>query len=336
MSRRLVTVPALFLGGILLVALLPVWLPIAVIVDLVRRSMRFPTVRLLSFAVAWAWSEIVGVTVSFLLWLVGQGRNTNAHYALQRWWSKRLLGALRVFCGIHVTVDNVEALRPGPVLLFARHASLADSLVSAYVVGHLAHMKPRYVLKRELQADPCLDIVGRRLPNQFIDRQAPDSTVELQALERLVENMDTDSVGVIFPEGTRANPVKRSKAMDKIATIDPERARRLAGIQHLLPPRPSGAAAMARGNPAADVVFGWHVGFEGLDTFAGIYAALARPLAPIHFVFRRVERSAVPDPVGQGNGQFTEWLDEQWLAIDGAVDVELTKRRSSSKGRNHG
>lgn len=327
MTRRLATVPGLYLGGLLLVGLIPVWLPLAAIFDVVRRQWRMPTVRLLSFAVAWLWLEIAGVTASFVFWLVGQHRNVGLHYTLQRWWAKNLLGALGFLCGIRVTVDNVEALQPGPVLLFTRHASLADSLVSAYVVGHLARMKPRYVLKKELLVDPCLDIVGNRLPNHFLDRFAPDSGPELQALERLVADLGTDGVGIIFPEGTRANPAKRVKALEKISSNDPERGERLTGIRHLLPPRPSGAAAMVRGNATADVVIAWHVGFEGLDTFGGIYEALARPIPPIHVVFQRFARSTVTSADAETNSAFTKWLDERWIDSDLQVDRKLKDRQ---------
>lgn len=335
MTRRLATVPGLYLGGLLLVALIPVWLPIAAIFDVIRRQWRMPTVRLLSFAVAWLWLEICGVTASFVFWLVGQRRNTDLHYALQRWWAKNLLGSLGILCGIRVTVDNVEALKSGPVLLFSRHASLADSLVSAYVVGHLARMKPRYVLKKELLVDPCLDIVGNRLPNHFLDRTAPDSRSELQALETLVAGLGTEGVGIIFPEGTRANPAKRTKALEKISSNDPERSERLANIQHLLPPRPSGAAAMIRGNATADVVISWHVGFEGLDTFGGIHAALARPMPPVHVVFQRFARSTVPAADAEANGAFTKWLDERWIEIDSEVDRTLKDRESTTRS-SHG
>jgi 1-acyl-sn-glycerol-3-phosphate acyltransferase len=336
MKRRLATIPGLYLLGFLLVALSPLWLPVALIVDIARRSFRLPTVRLLSFAVAWSWLEIAGVTVSFIFWITGQRRNLRAHYGLQRWWARHLLRALRVLCGISVTVDNVDALQPGPVLLFARHASLADSLVSAYVVSDLARMNPRYVLKKELLIDPCLDVVGGRLPNHFLDRFAPDSTPELQALERLVSDMDASTVGIIFPEGTRANPVKRVKAMERISAKDPERGRLLADVQHLMPPRPSGAAAMARGNLSADIVIAWHIGFEGLDSFGGIYGALARPLPPVHVVFERFARASVPKVDVESNEAFTRWLDERWVEIDKKIDSALTERQKTSEGSRHG
>ena len=326
MKRRLLTIPGLYLGGVLLVVLMPLWLVVGLVIDLVGRRFRFPIVRLLAFAVLWAWLEIMGVTVSAVLWLTGQRKNSGAHYALQRWWAARLLGALRLTCGVRVRVENVEALQRGPAILMARHASLADSLVSAYVVTSVAGMKPRYVLKRELLGDPCLDIVGQRLPNHFLDRQAPDSTPELRALEVLASTMDDTSVGIIFPEGTRANPVKRARALEKLAVKGNGRAERLSGLEHLLPPRPAGAISLLRGNSSADVVIGWHVGFEGLDTFGGILRALSRPFAPVRFVLRRIPRAEIPNVDTADETAFVTWLDEQWIDLDSQVGEALKLR----------
>lgn len=321
LQRRAVTVPGLFLLAIVLVVTLPVWAPMTMLVDAVRLRFRFPTTRLLAFGVCWSWLEVAGVTVAAALWLTGQRGNRRAHYGLQRWWAENLLGALGATCGITLDVENVEAFRPGPVLLFVRHASLADSLVSAYVVTSLAGLQPRFVLKRELLVDPCLDIVGRRLPNHFLHRGANDSAPELAAVAGLVADLGPRDVGIIFPEGTRASPRKRATALLKIAEREPARAAELSVLQHLLPPRPSGAHAMASGAPALDVVLAWHVGFEGLDTFGGILSALGRRLPPIRFVARRVPAAEVP----RGEG-FATWLDEQWIALDAEVSMALIER----------
>jgi 1-acyl-sn-glycerol-3-phosphate acyltransferase len=270
---------------------------------------------------------------SAFYWLTGQSKNLTKHYALQRWWADRLLAALKATCGFSVEVEEIEALQPGPILMFARHASLADSLVSAYVVTTLAQMKPRYVLKRELLADPCLDVVGQRLPNHFLDRNATDSTPELQALEALVTDIDVSTVGIIFPEGTRANEKKRKRAIEKIALIDSARADRLHDMKHLLPPRPAGAAAMLRGCPSADVVFAWHVGFEGLDTFGGILRAISSRMPPIRFHLCRVERTGIPSNSITDTDELTKWLDSEWMRMDREVDEALKVRHEMR--RNH-
>jgi 1-acyl-sn-glycerol-3-phosphate acyltransferase len=326
MKRRLISMPGLILGAVILTVAIPVWLPLVLVIDACRLKWRFPLARLLSFAVCWVWLETSGVICSALLWITGQSKNLPKHYALQRWWADQLLRALKATCGFSVEVENIDALQPGPVLLFARHASLADSLVSAYVVTTLAQMNPRYVLKRELLADPCLDVVGQRLPNHFLDRQANDSTPELLALEELVTGIDESTVGIIFPEGTRANKKKRDRALEKIAVVDAERAQRLQGMKHLLPPRPAGAAAMLRGCPSADVVFAWHVGFEGLDTFGGILRGISSRMPPIRFHLRRVERLAVPLTSQVDTNEMTKWLDSEWMRMDREVDEALVLR----------
>jgi len=333
MLRRLISISGLILGAVVLTVLLPAWLPLVIIIDASRLKWRFPLARLLLFGVCWAWLETVGVFCSALLWIVGQSKNVPRHYALQRWWADRLLRALKATCGFSVEVENIDSLKPGPVILLARHASLADSLVSAYVVTTLAHMNPRFVLKRELLADPCLDVVGQRLPNHFLDRQATDSAPELEALQSLVTDIDASTVGIIFPEGTRANNKKRTRALEKIATNDPDRADRLSDMRHLLPPRPAGAAAMLRGCTSADVVVAWHVGFEGLDTFGGILKAISSDMPPIRFHLRRVSRDEIPDAsISNGEG-FTRWLDDEWMRMDREVNDALSARNEMR--RNH-
>ena len=320
-QRRSLTVSAIVVVAVTLTITAPLWLPVALVIDGVRLRFRFPLARLLAFAVCWSWLETAGVTAAFGLWLTGRRRDTRLHYALQRWWAEHLLASLRRTCGITLETQNVEALIPGPVVLLVRHASLADSLVSAHVVVNIAGMQPRFVLKRELLVDPCLDIVGARVPNYFLDRGANDSAPELAAIGALVRDMGPLDVGIIFPEGTRANPRKRSSALERIAERDPGRAERLRELRHLLPPRPSGAQAMVAGAPTADVVLAWHVGFEGLDTFAGILGALGRRLEPIRFVARRVPASEVPH-----DHTFAEWLDRQWVQMDAEVDMALASR----------
>ena len=319
MRRRLVSVPGLFVLAIVLVLTLPVWVVLGGITDMVRGRFRLPTVRLLAFGLCWAWLESVGVAIAGFFWITGRHRSERAHYWLMCWWAARLIGALRLTTGIKVAQVDAECLSPGPVVLLCRHASLADSLVSAWVITTRMGMQPRYVLKRELLADPCLDIVGNRLPQHFLDRNATDSVSELEAVRKLSAGMKFNQLAVIFPEGTRASAKRRARALVKIAERDPARAARLAGLQHLLPVRPAGSAALIEGSPEADIVIGWHVGFEGLDTFGGILRHLARTPRPIRFRARRIARNEVPS--GEA---FTRWLDDEWLKTDRAVD-ELLK-----------
>ena len=66
------------------------------------------------------------------------------------------------------------------------------------------------------------------------------------------------------------------------------------------------------------MVFAWHTGFDGLDTFGGMISELSKPLPPARFVLRRVPRSDVPE-----GDDFASWLDDQWLRMDAEVDDAL-------------
>lgn len=316
----MLTVPAVLLAALVLTLALPLWLPVTLAADAVRLRWRMPLARLLAFALCWAWFEVSGVGASALLWLTGRARDRDVHYRLQLWWLTRLMGALRVTCGVDPQVEGAETLAPGPTILLCRHASLADSLVSAWAIAAQAGLRPRYVLKRELLSDPCLDVVGQRLPNHFLDRAATDTVAELVALQDLVADLGPQDVAVIFPEGTRANDAKRTRALAKIAERDAARADRLGALTHLLPPRPAGTLALLEAAPRVDVAVAWHTGFDGLDSFGRILRRLAHPLQRARFVIRRIDRGEVPAE----EGERVRWLDDLWLELDASVRAELS------------
>lgn len=321
-ARRAVTIPGLFAAAVVSTVLIPLWVPSSIVYDAVRCKFRLPTTRLLTFGVCCAWLETAGILATGWHWATGRARRPEPNYRLMRWWAARLIGALKATTGLQLTIDGADELRPAPVVVFCRHASLADSLVSAYAITTCAGLHPRYVLKRELLADPCLDVVGNRVPNHFLDRDTNDTEPELAALRALSSTLGSDDVAVIFPEGTRSNPAKLERALAKIGERNPERAARLSGLRQLLPPRPSGAFALASGAPTADIAIAWHTGFEGYDTFGGVLRKLSKRPRPIHFVIERVPRSQVPaDEV-----EFGRWLDETWIRMDSSVDADLQQQ----------
>lgn len=317
-KRRAVTVPAVTTMAALLTMSAPLWLPVAMLVDLVRSRLRFPIARLLVFAVCWTWIELAGVLGAFRLTLLRRSHDEAAHYALMSWWAATLMRALTVTVGIRPELHGADAVRDGNAIVMARHASLGDSLLSAWAVASESGLRPRYVLKRELLFDPCLDIVGLRVPNHFLDRAATDGSTELDSIRALGAGVGPNVVGVIFSEGTRSNDDKRARALDKIAEREPERARRLGALRRLLPPRAAGSMAFVEGAPDADVVLAWHTGFDGFDSFRGMVDMVGNPLVPARFVARRIPRSEVPD-----GDAFAAWLDEQWLRMDAEVDSAI-------------
>ena len=307
--RRAVTVPAVTAGSALLGATAGIWGPIAGALDLARADLRFPRLRLLSFAWTWTTLEAVGSLAASALWLTGRGGDLETHYRLQRWWASRLVDALGLFADLRFEVDGLEQLAPGPVVLCVRHVSVADALLPAWLLGQVG-MRPRYVMKDDLLLDPSLDIVGQRIPNHFVDRVPDDVGVELAAIEDLARGMDERDGAVIFPEGMVVTEARRAKAVERLAERDPDRAERPRGLRVLAPVRPAGTAALLRGAPTADVVIVTHTGLEALARVADAPAHV--PLTePVRITLRRVARAEIP-----GADDFAAWLDEQWLAAD--------------------
>ena len=148
-------------------------MPVAVVVDLVRARLAASGGSAAAVRARWAWLESRGVLIAFGLWLAGQRNDRAPLPAADAGGPPTCSVCCEPPRASRVTADASTNCTPGPAVMLCRHASLADSLVSAWVVTSLAGMHPRYVLKRELLVDPCLDIVGNRLPNHFLDRQAP-------------------------------------------------------------------------------------------------------------------------------------------------------------------
>ncbi len=320
-TRRAVTVPAVAAGSAAFASTIGIWAPVSAAIDLGRSGLRFPRLRTLSFAWAWSTLETIGVAASSALWLTGRAGDEHAHYALQRWWAARLVDALTVLADLRIEVEGLEQLAPGPIVIAASHASIADSLLPAWLLGRVG-MQPRYVLKDDLLVDPCLDIVGQRLPNYFVDRAPDDHADELGQVEALATGMGSQDGAVIFPEGMVATPLRRRRALAAIAERDPERATRVGPLLRLAPARAGGTAALLRGAPDADLVFVTHTGLETLGDVKDATAAV--PLRePLRVRIRRILRPEVPAGAG-----FGPWLDDRWRELDRELPPVPVRPRS--------
>ncbi|REJ73433.1 MAG: hypothetical protein DWQ36_02490 [Acidobacteria bacterium] len=338
--RRLITVTAYAALTALVVAPLPAWIIVATLVDLAshRPGRRWPLLRTLLFFACYLVCELLGVAIATALWLLrpmlGRRRYLRANFRLQVHWGSTLFAAGSRLFSFRARVRGAEHLEPeGPILLMIRHSSMADTVLAVCFVSAPHDIQLRYVLKRPLLLDPCLDIVGNRLPNWFSTHATPRRDRELAAVARLADDLGPRDGVLIYPEGTRFSTTKRTHQLERLARRgagrDLERASRL---RHVLLPRRGGPAALLLRNACserpADLVFCAHTGFEGSATFGDLRrgALIGRT---VEIEFWRVPASELPVATDGGpsgldvdaaQDRLYDWLCEQWWRVDEFID----------------
>lgn len=212
----------------------------------------------------------------------------------------------------------------GPLLFFSRHAGPGDSILLIDRLLTRYERSPSVVFKESVALDPCVDLIGHRLPHAVLDTADPEACEA--RIEEVAAGLGPRGVLLLFPEGGNFTPERRRRAMRKLRRR--KQAARAAQMEHMLPPQPGGALAALRGNPRAGVVFGAHTGL-GLAAFPRDVwraAPLARTfvaemwLAPAH------ERPT--DPHAQ-----VEWLYDWWRRLDDWVEAQGDEPRSPADPR---
>ena len=232
--------------------------------------------------------------------------------ALQSWWANVLYrGAERIFA-FHTIVEGDDAVVPGPILVFIRHVSQADTLLPVVYITRRHGIALRFVLKRELLWDPCLDIVGRRLPNVFVRRGSGQSAREIAELQRLMDDLGPREGVLIYPEGTRFTPAKLARVLAKLAE-HPDRAivARASRLVNVLPPHSGGPLGLLERNHGVDVVFCAHTGLEGAGSPTDLLAG-GLVGSTVRVRFWRVPYADIPAT----SAARIDWLYDQWQRID--------------------
>lgn len=322
-GRRLVTIPAMAFTALALTVTAPVVVPLLVLADLVTGWRRRRHLRLWGMAYSYAVLELVGMTAAAALWVVSGfglgmrlGSVRRAHHRLHWWWTAALVRAMQRWLTLEL---EVEGDRPhgGPLIVVSRHCSFGDALLPSALLGNGHRYELRHVLKRELVWDPCLDLVGNRLENHFVDRTPEDNTPELHAIGRLASGITANQATVIFPEGTFRTPQRHSRAVDRLSRRHPLLAERAARLAHVLPPRPAGTSALLEAAPHADVLIMGHVGFESFSSLADIVANVpfARRVKVRYWLHARHTVPTEPEAL-------QHWLFEQWEQLDAWVSAQ--------------
>lgn len=313
-GRRVVTIPLYLIAGGLGLLLLPASAAAALAVDAMRRSRRLATLRCVAGLTAYLLCEAAGILASFGLWLVrpvlggGGERFTTLNLWLQRIWAVTLFQLATRLFGLRVEVTGQEAVRSGPLFLFARHASTLDTLLPAVFVSHPSTLRLAHVMKRELLWDPCLDIVGQRTRNAFVRRGSSEREKEIEVLRRLALGVGQRDGVVLFPEGTRFSAFKREQALKHLADSEHQRrVRRAQQWQHVLPPRLGGVLTLLETRSDVDVAFMVHVGLERAASLSDLWRGdLIGGTVRLHFW--RVPSREIPGTTAER----IDWLDAQW------------------------
>ncbi len=335
-ARRAVTVPLYLLLALLILITAPLWLVVGLVWDTLAGDLRRRSrTRAFAFFTLYLACEAAGLFAAALLWIVtlggrkgGPRRWIELNAALQRRWADALFfGSLRIF-SMRVSTEGLDLAQSGPFLLFVRHASMADTVLAAAFVANPNRLLLRYVLKRELLWDPCLDVVGRRLPNAFVRRRGPGLDAEVAAVAGLARKLDPRSAVLIYPEGKRFNEARRAAA---VAALEEKGQHELAaiarGFRNVLPPRLRGPLALLDAAAGVDVVLLEHTGFEGAATFPQFWHG-ALVGHTLHVRLRRFPACTIP---AEGRSR---WLFERWAEMDDWISAIRVARNAGTVGRS--
>jgi 1-acyl-sn-glycerol-3-phosphate acyltransferase len=322
LARRLVSIPRTVLLFAFVTTALPLLLVVALCVDAARAVLfkaPWVGVRLVAFLQCYLFAEVTGLAALFFVWIAsGFGashrRLVDGTYVVQSAWVGFLFESMRRLFGLRFEVEGDGCVTPGPILVFMSHASLADTLLPSVFITRRHGLRLRFVLKRELLQDPCLDVAGNRIANHFVARGSKEGAAEIEAVRELTRDLGPAEGVLIYPEGTRFTEGKRRALIERLG---PEGGRALAlaeRLRHVLPPRYGGPLALLDGHTQADVVMLAHRGLEGFATVADVWRGglVGRTVQARMW---RVPRSAIP----LARDQRAAWLDEQWAAVDDFV-----------------
>lgn len=320
MLRRCLTVPTCLVAAALALLTVPLWLPLAWLFDRLTGA----TTRRAGLMVAGglvldalALGALLGVfAVAVVTGTRGGEADRRRNFAVQRWWTRSLLALGVRLYQLEVEVRGEGLVEPGPLVVLARHTSVADTLLPAVLVADRHRVMLRYVAKEELRWEPCLDVLGGRLGAVFV-RRGEDLAAQRTRLGQAVGALGPREGVLIFPEGTRFTPEKRRRYLARLEDRGDPRLEEARALRHLLPPRLGGTMALLEANPGADVLLLQHRGLEGLGTLRDL--TRRRMVGRrVQVQFRRFAYSGLP----RGREQLERWLRRRWREMDAWVEAQ--------------
>jgi 1-acyl-sn-glycerol-3-phosphate acyltransferase len=132
------------------------------------------------------------------LWGIVGGRHLpGGALAIARFWGRLCMWGLRVFCGITLRVEGLEALPQGGAIIAAQHQSAMDILIWLALLP-----RPAFVFKQELKRIPMFGSLLEPAGMIPVDRSG-GATALREMLAGVRQAVEAGRQVVIFPEGTR-------------------------------------------------------------------------------------------------------------------------------------
>jgi 1-acyl-sn-glycerol-3-phosphate acyltransferase len=307
-KRRLLTISVYFLTWAILTVLIPLWIPAAFVIGL------FLVLRLLMYFWTYLAIEMIGLVVAGGIYLITGGdneRRQSLFFKLECWWGSALFTWLSRYLSLTTSVEGSENILPGHVLVFIRHASIIDTALPVTFISNATGLRLRYVFKRELLVDPCIDVAGHASPNYFIDRGGSPAE-ELAGIRDLAVDLGDQGV-LLYPEGTRFTERKKKIALKRLAKSHPDLLPLAESFHHCLPPKPGGALTLLEAAPDADVLVVAHRGLEGLAEVTDLLSGSVVG-KEVEVSIWRIPASEIPE----GDARRL-WLFDLWKRVDDFV-----------------
>lgn len=327
--RRPITVTVWLVMSIVCLTLSPVLLALAALASAVTgrpRALIFARLVVAYFAL-----ELATLIACGALWLASCGGLLTGtepfqrlHYRLLRWFVRgfaaRWLALLDIDVAEQEPTEATRALESDrPLLFFSRHAGPGDTILLIDRLLTRFDRFPSVVFKQSIAIDPCVDLIGHRLPHAVLDTS--DQKDCEQQIEKVAAELRSRGVLLLFPEGGNFTAERRRRAVRKLWRT----GRRLEAtdaehMSHVLPPRPTGALAALRGNPEADVIFGAHSGL-GLAAFPREIwhdTPLGRTFNTHMWLSPATERPTEPEAQ-------VAWIYDWWKRLDEWIEEQGTE-----------
>jgi 1-acyl-sn-glycerol-3-phosphate acyltransferase len=335
--RRPITVTVWLVMSIVCLALSPLLLALAALASAVTgRPQALIFARLV---VAYFALELATLIACGALWLascggllMGTQPFQRLHYRLLRWFvhgfASRWLALLDIDVPAQEPTEATRALESDrPLLFFSRHAGPGDTILLIDRLLTRFDRFPSVVFKQSVAIDPCVDLIGHRLPHAVLDTSDQQECEAL--IEKVANGLGSRGVLLLFPEGGNFTAERRRRAVRKLWRTGLRReAAQADRMSHVLPPRPTGALAALRGNPRADVIFAAHSGL-GLAAFPREIwreTPLGKTFNTHMWLSPAAEHPLEPDAQ-------VAWIYDWWKRLDEWIHEQGTEPESAQPGR---